>query len=289
MAMRRSLHALKAVNWFFTTGNFPGKWRIERFVSPRVHLDPDFYRHPFGFWWKIDDESSKRTFLANCESSTSNLVRKVAGKNPILFIDVGSNRGWYSLLSTSLNSASITIAFEPEDTARKILNENLAKNGYENVQVFSCALGADPHTAQIWSYAGNDGMHTLYPIQDWDARSGNEVQVKTLDECLTPVRNRELPILIKIDVEGSEMDVLRGGTQVLQSRDLQLIIEINETLLQAANTSPEEIFSYLKSFGYFGYWISPGEALVAQGETLPLPHRGKIPDLEGANYFFTRG
>lgn len=288
MAMRPSLHALRVANWFFTAGNFRGKWRIERFVLPRVHLEPAFYLHPFGFWWKIEDESSKRTFLANCENSTTNLIEKVADSNQMMFVDVGANRGWYSLLATSLCSASVVIAFEPEASARSKLNENLEKNGYRNVRVFSCAVGANPHTAQIWSYFGNDGMHTLYPIEDWNAASGSQVEVRTLDECLGSVRNSKLPILIKIDVEGSEMDVLRGGSEVLRRDDVQLVVEINETLLRAGQTSSAKIFEYLKSFGFSGYWISPHNTLVAQGKSSPLPHQGKIPELEGANYFFTR-
>lgn len=256
---------------------------------PRIQLGPGFFLHPLGFWWEIEDETSKRTFFANCESSTTNLIRKITDKHKILFVDIGANRGWYSLLATSLNSESVVIAFEPEDTVRDKLQVNLTRNGFDNVQIFSCALGANPHTAQIWSYSGgNDGMHTLYPIEDWNAVSGKQVTVRTLNECLKPVRDSGLPIVIKIDVEGSEMDVLRGGFEILQQNDVQIIMEINETLLRAGQTSSAAIFEYLKSFGFSGYWISPSGNLVTQGKATLLPHKGKVPELEGANYFFTR-
>lgn len=286
--MPSSLHTLKAMNSFFTWKNFPGKWRIERFLLSLIRLSPDYYHHPFGFWWLIEDESTKGTFLANCENSTSSLIRKISGTTKIVFIDIGSNRGWYSLLATSLNSNSEVFAFEPVDSVRQKLKENLKRNGYGNTRVFSCALGADSHTTQIWSYSGNDGMHTLYPIEEWSAQSGHEVTVETLNQYTKLILDLDLPILVKIDVEGSEMDVLQGGTNLLRQGNLQIIIEINETMLLAGNSSAEEIFAFLKSFGFSGFWISPDSMLVAQNEEIPLPHRGKLPALEGANYFFTK-
>jgi hypothetical protein len=59
-------------------------------------------------------------------------------------------------------------------------------------------------------------------------------------------------------------------------------------MLLTGGTSAEELFAFLKSFGFFGYWIAPDTTLVAQRVEFPLPHRGKLPDFEGANYFFTK-
>lgn len=286
--MPSSLRTLMVVNSFLTRKNFPGKWRIENFLVASVKVDPNFYFHPFGFWWRIEDEATKRTFLANCENSTSNLFRKIFGTEKIVFVDIGSNLGWYSLLATSLNSDSKVFAFEPVNSVREKFQENLIRNGYLNTHVESCALGTTPHSAQMWSYSGNDGMHTLHPIEEWGAKPGHEVRIEVLDRYTELFCEPALPILVKLDVEGSEMDVLKGGTSLLKVDNVQMIIEVNETMLLTGGTSAEELFAFLKSFGFSGFWVAPDSTLVAQSAEFPLPHRGKLPDFEGANYFFTK-
>lgn len=286
--MPSSLRTLKVVNSFLTRKNFPGKWRIENFLVSLVKVSPDYYLHPFGFWWRIEDQSTKRTFLANCENSTSDLFRKIFRSQEIVFVDIGSNLGWYSLLATSLNSNSKVFAFEPMNSVREKLQLNLERNGYLNIHVESCALGTIPHTAQMWSYSGNDGMHTLHPVEEWGAEPGHEVRIEVLDRYTELFCEPNLPVLVKLDVEGSEMDVLKGGMSLLKVDNVQMIIEVNETMLLAGGTSTEELFAFLKSFGFLGYWISSDTTLMAQSAELPLPHRGRLPDSEGANYFFTK-
>lgn len=286
--MPSSLRTLKVVNSFLTRKNFLGKWRIENFLVALVKVSPGFYLHPFGFWWRIEDRSTKRTFLANCENSTSDLFRKLFGSEQIVFVDIGSNLGWYSLLAVSLNSNSKVFAFEPVNEVRERFQENAERNGYRNIQLESCALGSNPDTAQMWSYAGNNGMHTLHPVEEWGAKPGYEVRIDVLDRYTDYFCEPNLPILMKLDVEGSEMDVLKGGGSLLMVDNVQMIIEVNETMLLAGGTSAEELFAFLKSFGFFGYWITPDTTLMAQSTEFPLPHRGKLPDFEGANYFFTK-
>ena len=281
-------HTLKVVNSFLTLGNFPGKWRIENFLVALVRVKPDFYLHPFGFWWRIEDKSTRRTFLANCENSTSALFKNTCGTEKIVFVDIGSNLGWYSLLAASLNSKSEVYAFEPVNSVREKLQQNLERNGYLDIHVQTSALGTKPHTAQIWSYSGNDGMHTLHPVEEWGAKPRQEVIIETLDQYKELFCKPNLPILIKLDVEGSEMDVLKGGISLLKVDNLQMIIEINETMLLAGGTSAEELFTFLSSFGFVGYWISPDTTLIAQSSKLPVSHRGKLPEFEGANYFFSK-
>jgi len=75
---------------------------------------------------------------------------------------------------------------------------------------------------------------------------------------------------------------------LLKVNNVQMIIEVNETMLLVGGTSAEELFAFLRSFGFFGYWISPDMTLMAQSVEVPLPHRGKLPDFEGANYFFNK-
>ena len=282
------MRILKEVNSFLTGKYFPGKWRIENFLVDLVKVNSGYYRHPFGFWWKIEDKSTKRTFLVNCEKSTSHLIVKLYRDKRIVFVDIGSNLGWYSLLAKSLNSKSVVFAFEPVNSVREKLLQNVEQNGYYDIHVESCALGATSDTAKIWSYSENNGMHTLHPVKEWGAEPGQEVRIELLDRYTELFSQQQLPILLKLDVEGSEMNVLKGSISLLKGNNVEMIIEINETMLSTAGTSAEEVFAFLRSYGFLGFWVSPHGTLVAQSDEIPLPHRGKLPDFEGANYFFTK-
>ena len=131
-------------------------------------------------------------------------------------------------------------------------------------------------------------MHTLWPVKEWGAEPGQEVKIEVLDSYTEQLNEENLPILLKLDVEGSELNVLQGCNNLLSGSNVQMIIEINETTLSAAGNSVEELFEFLRLFGFSGYWISPDMALVASSFENPLPHRGKLPEFEGTNYFFTK-
>ena len=279
---------LRSLNWFLTRKNFPGKWRIEKFIVSVVKVRTGYYSHPLGFLWNIENESTKRTFLVNCEDTTSKVISKLLKNDRVVFVDIGANLGWYSLLVKSLNPSSIVYAFEPMAWVREKLHQNLQKNGFSDVKIESCALGASSATRRIYSYLGNDGMHTLWPVKEWGAEPGQEVKIEVLDSYTEQLNEENLPILLKLDVEGSELNVLQGCNNLLSGSNVQMIIEINETTLSAAGNSVEELFEFLRLFGFSGYWISPDMALVASSFENPLPHRGKLPEFEGTNYFFTK-
>jgi FkbM family methyltransferase len=268
--------------------NYRGKWRVDKVLLPLIKLTPGFYLHPFGFWWRIDDKSTKKTFLSNCEASTSSLFRKFCGTERMVFVDIGSNLGWYSLLAKSLNPQTEVLAFEPVNPIRQKLNENIKRNGFQDTHVYPCALGVKPKLSLMWSYSSNDGMSTLHPIEEWGPTAAHEVEVETLDQYADLILKPNLPILMKLDVEGSEMEVLKGGISVLKQQDVNMIIEVNEKMLLAGKSSAKELFAFLSSFGFYGYWISSDETLIIQHDGLPLPHKGNLPVFEGANYFFTK-
>lgn len=283
-----SARALRMLNLILSQKYFPGKWRIEKFIISIVKVRTGHYFHPRGFWWSIENDATKKTFLVDCENTTSELISKLLKNERVVFVDIGANLGWYSLLVKSLNPSSIVYAFEPMAWVREKLHQNLQRNGFSDVKIESCALGASSATRRIYSYLGNDGMHTLWPVKEWGAEPGQEVKIEVLDSYTEQLNEKNLPILLKLDVEGSELNVLQGCNNLLSGGNVQMIIEINETMLSAAGNSVEELFEFLRSFGFSGYWISPDMTLVASSFENSLPHRGKLPEFEGTNYFFTK-
>lgn len=267
---------------------FPGVWRIERHLIETRKLQNGLHRHLFGFNWTIEDIGTKNTFLANCERSTSRILFDRACSMDVTFIDVGANRGWYSLLIATASPNSKVLAFEPSSELRMKLESNVKANRLENVVVHPYALGQREKKANLYKYTINDGMNTLFPVEHWGAKMDELIEVRSLDSFESNICEPNLPIIIKLDVEGSEYEVLKGASSLLRTNSLTLIIEINETMLEASGASPAQIFRLLRNHNYAGFWITPWGELRRWDEPNRLPHKGRIPRHEGTNYIFSK-
>lgn len=134
-----------------------------------------------------------------------------------LFVDVGANIGIYSCLA--LGRAARVLAFEPTPDARTVLHENLARNGGD-YDVRDVALADAEGTASFRSDLDSSN-HLLRGAQALDAASIT-VQVRRLDDEL----GAERAALIKVDAEGFDADVLRGGREVLERDRPPLLVEV---------------------------------------------------------------
>jgi FkbM family methyltransferase len=139
------------------------------------------------------------------------LIRRWTEDHPgACFFDVGANHGQFSLVvSRWLNSGSEQVyAFEPHPANRMVSIENLARNQCRNVDVVDCALAARPGTMTIY------GDSVTATLQRKSGRCETLVRVDTLDVFCG--RMGLVPDVIKIDVEGFELEVLRGAVETLK-------------------------------------------------------------------------
>jgi FkbM family methyltransferase len=137
------------------------------------------------------------------------------------FVDIGANVGTYTVLASGHIGAD-TFSFEPVPQTFAHLVSNVSINQIQSkVKLFNIALGSSKGTINFTS--GFDTMnHVATTSESGDSIS---VPVETLDDVLV---NHRSPFLLKIDVEGFETEVIKGGTQTLKNEDLKaIIIELN--------------------------------------------------------------
>jgi FkbM family methyltransferase len=132
-----------------------------------------------------------------------------------VFLDIGANIGSYTVLASGVCKAR-TVAFEPGETAGRDLERNIELNGLQDlVTLRTCALGAEDGTASFT--VGRDTMNRIATDADTEVR---HVPVARLDSLPVGAPLR----LIKMDVEGGEAGVVRGGQATLDSADLIAVI-----------------------------------------------------------------
>lgn len=158
------------------------------------------------------------------------------------FIDVGAHIGLTTLVvAGAIRPERGIIAVEPNPPVRDILVENLRRNGFAGVQVTAAALGAEVGSG-VLTATRNSQEASLALVADEES-TRVEVAVTTVDRLV-----EEYGIeadLLKIDVEGWEVDVLEGAQHFLARPNCRLIVEWNPTAQRAANRSPDELLEFL--------------------------------------------
>jgi FkbM family methyltransferase len=192
-------------------------------------------------------------------------------------IDVGAHVGYYSLLAAHANPAGRVVALEPVAATFERLRANVVMNDLANVECISVA--ADEKAGRALIYVPRDsripcsaGLSEDF-YQPWrDAFVGVEVSTDTLDGIVRS-RGLEQVGLVKLDTEGTEPRVLRGGIRLLQEHRPFIVCEV----LEAAN-SARELEALLRPLGY------EFSMLTAAG---PIPREHVEPDAAHPNYLFT--
>lgn len=167
------------------------------------------------------------------------IIRYLDGND--VFLDIGANHGHYSILASGISRCR-SYAIEPIPMTYQQLNRNINLNSLEKyIVTYPIGLSNESGTLTF----SND-LGTMNKIVFDIGPDTISVNVSTLDLLgITPT-------VIKIDVEGFEYDVFKGGKSVLSDNKLQVIIcEINFTLRKGIES--KDILDYLKSFGFMPY------------------------------------
>ena len=162
-------------------------------------------------------------------------------------VDVGANIGYNTLyLSRLVGQTGHVYALEPAQDNLTILYANLFANHIQNVTVLPYAAGSTQEVKHFYLRGDVSAVNSLYqdnfyhPITD------------TVDVLAVPLDDLipDQPSLVKIDVEGGELEVLLGMTRLLADRTLRLIVEWHPTLQAAAGHAPDALPKHLLSLGF---------------------------------------
>jgi len=182
------------------------------------------------------------------EKEMTAALRSLLSKNAV-FVDIGANEGWFSLEAARLaGPKGKVLACEPQERLWPVILKNVALNGLSNVQLIPCAV-ADRH---------GDGVINLYPSTNTgSSHIGGTTRrwEKTQATKLLPLYSildgiGQTVDLIKIDVEGYEMEVLRSAGAHLGSSIRKLVVEVHPGPLKNLGSSAEEVGQYLWDHGY---------------------------------------
>jgi FkbM family methyltransferase len=174
-------------------------------------------------------------------------------------VDVGAHLGRYALISSNrVGKEGKVIAIEANPAVFEKLNKNLKLNQVTNTTSLNYAVYSEKTKMKLFLldvsndtyHAGNTIMRDRYNLITPTEESSLEVNANTLDNILTSVGLRVENInWIKIDVEGAELEVLKGAHNILStSKDISILIEVHH--LDENKHLFEDIMKLLKNYGF---------------------------------------
>ena len=173
-------------------------------------------------------------------------------------LDVGAHVGIYSLWVSRLVGDGFVIAFEPNPVAYRWLISNIELNGATNIKALPYALGDEIMRERLYVAGENIGASSLIMNHIINSPAGKYsivgefvVPVVTMDYVIDksmeivsrPVKHVDL---VKVDVEGYEMRVLRGAERALREGLIdRFVIEVHTD-----QVSTKDLVRYLANYGY---------------------------------------
>jgi len=233
----------------------PGKGAVYERLLPYVR---DAWQAPrlrtrFGVRFECDlrDKPTREIYYSGFELKDCRVVKRLVKPGNVV-IDAGANVGYYSLLIAKwMRGEGAVHAFEPfPETARRF-ERNLKLNPHLQPIVRL-------HRSALSDFTGKLSMKV--PDQEnqgcnYLEKGGDEVSVTTLDAfCEKEGLNRV--DLLKIDVEGSEVALLRGAEQTIGRFHPVLMIEANPSTLQRFGYTSRDLIEGIGRYGYRLHYAS---------------------------------
>lgn len=197
-------------------------------------------------------------------------------------MDIGANIGFYAgILSRLVGDNGAVHCFEPDVTNYNHLQR--VTNGLRNLHLNNKAAGPETKKIKIYTSPELNVDHRTYRPDTYAEEI--EIDAVSIDDYL---RNNPKADFIKMDIQGFEMEAIKGMTQVLsQNQNIKIVSEFWPYGLSAAGSSVNEYFNYLTYLGFNCYLMQNDELLLLDAARVAQLHgQGKE---QYYNIFCVRG
>lgn len=203
---------------------------------------------------------------------------KVNGFCPATIIDVGASDGRWTLECINVFPSAQYFLIEPLEENRERLNA-LAKSS-SGIQVWHGALGANSGSLPLNTHGDQS---SFLPSIEYPGEA-HPVEVRTLDSFL--ISNRySAPFLLKADVQGYELEVLKGAEHCLAHTEM-LLLEVSFRRIYEGIPLAHEVISFIGNRGFRIYDICsyvqrPGDGELAQADIVFVRRESPLFAYEG--------
>jgi FkbM family methyltransferase len=204
-----------------------------------------------------------------------------------VFCDIGANIGELTTYAARRVPTGHVLAFEPASSVYQQLLTNIQLNGFTNVSTYNLGLSDKPGDFEMYTSSESadlelyhshcEGQGTIFQ-SDYRSVRTEVVRMERFDDVFAGTGIGNLDV-VKIDVEGAELLVLRGAYNTLKRYKPKIILEINEETYNAAGYSYKDVFDFLKRLNYDVFLAEPHGFLHRRIKRVRLPEFVELPPL----------
>ncbi len=262
--------------------------RVARLVAPLPRVSgPTLVQTNFGFSMLVDplsDQTLERPLyeLGVYEAGTLRVLKELLIEGDV-FVDAGANIGLMSLAASQwVGQLGRVIAVEPIPRNYKVLCYNIALNNRHNVQTYRCALGSGPGVGTMYERPQVGWVGASF-VETAASSSAHEVPIISLEE-LVARSGQAFVSVVKIDVEGWELEVLKGAGPLLSSKEAPAIVVEYSSLNPMHSGEPTDIYHFLlEANRYTVYKLTRGKWTPSRLEQVDMPER--LPEHDNLFFF----
>lgn len=235
------------------------------------------YDEGIKMWVSLSNYIESNIFWQGVEEEDRGQVKllKEILKPDHVFFDIGANIGVITMIAANHLADGAVHSFEPSDHHLEKLHRNLEVNDFQNVRVNPFALSDENATYELYlpdekeDEIRNTGRASVNEMEDDEEFKEEEIETRVLDSYVEDESVNQLDVM-KIDVEGEELNVLRGGSDTIDRFQPDVFMELNRIHIDRAGDRPEDVLNFWDDHGYSVYRIGyDGEAIpVNQVEKL---------------------
>ena len=232
----RDIRTLKS-NFFY--------YLIFRVVRNFLAYDLIIKIYNFRVFGSIRKNETSYFLLKKCEfGDTEELetIKKLSKKNKLLFLDCGSNYGFYSFYSASISKNNEVVSIEASKKTFETFKKNLSLNNFLNIKFYNKAISDADGLIIKFNESQND-WESSQVHSDFKLNSVSEVESIKIDTIVDEYNLSNYIAVIKLDLEGNEFGALNGALKFIKQASPLIIIEFSKFIFDK-----KENIDYLKNF-----------------------------------------
>ena len=177
--------------------------------------------------------------------------------NGSTFIDGGANIGFFSLIASKIVSPTgSVIAFEPTPITFNYLKKNININKINNIIVSDRGLSSTEELLPFLLRNNNPEANSIISKEDESSQNENQIikiSTTTIDKFCSENNIKKID-LIKLDIEGQELEAIKGAREILSiNQNIKIIFELNIAFRKNGIEFAKEIFTELNRLNFFNF------------------------------------
>jgi FkbM family methyltransferase len=218
---------------------------IFRIIRNFLAFDIIIKIYDFKVFGSIQKNKTSYFLLKKCEFGDYhelNTIKKFSKKNKILFIDCGCNYGFYSFYVASLSKENKVISVEASKKTSSDFLKNLNLNNFLNIDFQNKAISNIESSNILFNESNND-WESSQTHSDFKLASTINIDAVKIDGLTKFYNFNNYKTIIKLDIEGNEMNAIKGGLKFIEETSPLIIIEFSKFIFDK-----ESNIKYLKNF-----------------------------------------